>query len=91
MLAAFTLSNRSQLELSSTSGPRRMKKGAEGVATVLTASEVARWLRIPKSTLYKLCQEGEIPATKIGRHWRFQKSFIDDWLKKRMTRGQEST
>ncbi len=57
-------------------------KGAEDVVAVLTASELARWLRIPKSTLYKLCQEGHIPATKIGRRWRFQRSLIDDWLKK---------
>jgi len=50
---------------------------------------VADWLRIPQSTMYKLCQHGEIPATKIGRHWRFRKSLVDDWPKNRMTRGRE--
>lgn len=67
----------------------RIKKKS-GDSDVLTATEVSQWLRIPKSTLYKLCQEDQIPATKIGRHWRFQKSLVDVWLKNRMTRGREN-
>ncbi|MBW2644241.1 MAG: helix-turn-helix domain-containing protein [Deltaproteobacteria bacterium] len=35
---------------------------------VMNVDEVAKWLRIPKSTLYKLCSEGQIPCTKIGKH-----------------------
>ncbi|MDH7513476.1 MAG: helix-turn-helix domain-containing protein [Clostridiales bacterium] len=40
----------------------------------------AVYLKIPKSTLYKLVREGKIPSQKIGRHWRFQKGAIDNWL-----------
>jgi excisionase family DNA binding protein len=32
---------------------------------LLNIDEVSDWLRIPKSTLYKLCGDGEIPAAKI--------------------------
>jgi len=49
-------------------------------AAVLTINELAEYLRIPKSTLYKLAQEGKIPAQKVGRHWRFRKEAIDRWL-----------
>ena len=49
-------------------------------AAVLTIDELAEYLRIPKSTLYKLAQEGKIPAQKVGRHWRFRKEAIDRWL-----------
>ncbi len=49
--------------------------------TVLTIDELARYLKVSKSTLYKLCQEGQVPGRKIGRHWRFSKLLIDDWLK----------
>jgi len=45
---------------------------------------VALWLRIPKSTLCKLCQEGQIPATKIGRHWRFDRTVVQNWFTRRM-------
>jgi excisionase family DNA binding protein len=34
---------------------------------VLKADEISKWLRIPKSTIYKLCLEGQIPGTKIGQ------------------------
>ncbi len=47
---------------------------------VLNADEVADWLKIPKSTLYKLCTEGDVPAAKIGRHWRFSRPTIEKWF-----------
>lgn len=47
---------------------------------VLTIEELATYLKIPKSTLYKLVREGKIPSQKVGRHWRFRKMAIDRWL-----------
>ncbi len=47
---------------------------------VLTIEELAGYLKIAKSTLYKLVREGKIPCQKIGRHWRFRKPAIDIWL-----------
>ena len=47
---------------------------------VLTIGELAVYLKIPKSTLYKLVRVGDIPSQKIGRHWRFRKGAIDNWL-----------
>ena len=52
----------------------------EKPSDVLTIEELADYLRIPKSTLYKLVREGKIPSQKIGRHWRFRKGAIDRWL-----------
>jgi len=48
--------------------------------SVLTVDEAAAYLRIPKSSLYKLAQEGKIPSQKVGRHWRFHRITIDKWL-----------
>jgi excisionase family DNA binding protein len=42
--------------------------------------EVAIYLMIPKTTLYKMCSEREIPCAKIGKHWRFDKKSIDEWF-----------
>lgn len=47
---------------------------------VMTIDEVCLYLRIPRSSLYKLAQEGKIPCQKVGRHWRFRKAAIDRWL-----------
>ena len=49
-------------------------------APVLTVDEAAEYLRIPKSSLYKLAQEGKVPCQKVGRHWRFSRNAIDLWL-----------
>ena len=50
---------------------------------ILTVSEVARFLRVPKSTVYKLARLGELPASKIGKHWRFLRRDIHDWMHSR--------
>lgn len=47
---------------------------------VMTLDELAGYLKVPKSTLYKLLQEGRIPGQKIGKQWRFGKTAIDRWL-----------
>lgn len=47
---------------------------------VMTLDELAGYLKVPKSTLYKLLQEGRIPGQKIGKQWRFGKMAIDRWL-----------
>lgn len=46
----------------------------------LTIDEVAVYLKIPKSTLYKLSQKRIIPCCKIGKQLRFRKSSLDQWL-----------
>ena len=49
--------------------------------TVLTIGDLASYLKISKSTLYKLAQNGALPGIKVGRHWRFHKEAVDAWLK----------
>jgi len=55
----------------------------EKLGDVLTIGELAAYLKIPKSTLYKLVREGRVPCQKIGRHWRFRKEAIDRWLEEK--------
>jgi excisionase family DNA binding protein len=58
------------------------------LSDILTIEELSIYLKIPKSTLYKLVREGKIPSQKVGRHWRFRKKTIDRWLDE--TRFEES-
>ena len=53
---------------------------AEEQTDVLTIDELATYLKVAKSTLYKLAQEGRVPGQKVGKHWRFRKVSIDRWL-----------
>ncbi len=43
---------------------------------ILTVEEAAKLLKIPRSSVYKLAQEGKIPAKKVGRHWRFHRGVL---------------
>jgi excisionase family DNA binding protein len=47
---------------------------------VMTIAEVAAYLRIPRGSVYKLAQRGGIPCQKVGRHWRFRREAIEQWL-----------
>jgi len=47
---------------------------------VLNVGEVAEYLRIPRSSIYKLAKRRGIPSQKVGRQWRFSRKAIDEWL-----------
>ena len=46
----------------------------------MTISDLARYLQVSKSSLYKLAQEGKVPGQKVGKHWRFRRETVDRWL-----------
>lgn len=50
---------------------------------IFTVGEVAAYLKLPISTVYRLAERREIPGHKVGRQWRFQRGVIDDWLRRR--------
>lgn len=60
---------------------------AEDRDIVMTITELSAYLKVSKSTLYKLAQVGKLPGQKVGRHWRFRRVVIDRWLGDRQTRG----
>lgn len=47
---------------------------------IMTVKQLAEYLHLNYQTVYKKAQRGEIPSSKIGRGWRFQKAIIDRWL-----------
>jgi excisionase family DNA binding protein len=49
-------------------------------ADILNVEEAADLLRIPRSSVYKLAQEGKIPAQKVGKHWRFYRVALLSWI-----------
>ncbi len=49
----------------------------------LTIDEVAKRLKVAKSTIYRMAKEGKIPATKIGKVWRFSSIRISEMFEKK--------
>jgi excisionase family DNA binding protein len=52
---------------------------------ILTVDETAVLLKIPRSSVYKLAQQGKIPAQKVGRHWRFYRPKLVKWVAGELT------
>jgi len=46
----------------------------------LTLEQIAEYLQMSTSSIYKMAQAGNIPAYKVGRQWRFKKEQIDKWI-----------
>lgn len=51
---------------------------------VMTAREVADYLQLNKSTVYRLAREGKLPGARVGHAWRFKRSLIDEWIASRI-------
>src|SRR5574341_1868340 len=56
------------------------RKGRGGTE-ILTIREVAGYLKLPVSTVYRLAERRDLPGHKVGRQWRFHKSVLDDWFR----------
>ena len=48
---------------------------------ILTAEEIAEYLRIHPYTVRRLAREGKIPGSRIGGQWRFKRKDIDSLVK----------
>jgi excisionase family DNA binding protein len=46
---------------------------------ILTVAELAEYLRVHRSTIYRLLKARKLPAFKIGSDWRFNREHIDKW------------
>jgi excisionase family DNA binding protein len=53
------------------------------IARVMTINEVADYLRVHPSTIYRLLKRRALPAFKVGSDWRFNSESIDRWLLER--------
>ena len=49
------------------------------MTNVLTLEEVANYLRVHPSTVYRMLKKRQIPAFKVGSDWRFNLESIDHW------------
>ena len=48
------------------------------VKEILTAEEVAKYLRIHPYTAKRLAREGKLPGFKVGGQWRFKKKELEN-------------
>jgi excisionase family DNA binding protein len=45
-----------------------------------TPNEAAAYLRVHPKTAIRLARERQIPALRLGKHWRFRRSDLDAFV-----------
>jgi excisionase family DNA binding protein len=51
---------------------------------VMDIKTLAQYLAMGRSKIYNLIRQKKIPASRIGRQYRFSKELVDKWLKERL-------
>ncbi len=49
---------------------------------VVNLEEVAAYLHVHRSTIYRLLRQGKLPGFRIGSDWRFNLEEIDRWRRR---------
>jgi excisionase family DNA binding protein len=52
---------------------------------IMTAKEIAEYLKIHPLTVHRYAREGKIPAFKIGTDWRFHRKHIERWIRQKLS------
>jgi excisionase family DNA binding protein len=56
--------------------------GAGSDVGIMTVHDVAEYLRLSEAKVYKMANEGRVPALRMGKTWRFKKELIDEWIRR---------
>jgi excisionase family DNA binding protein len=57
---------------------------------IMDIKELSEYLGMGKSKIYSLIRMKKIPASKIGRQYRFSKDIVDSWLRDKIITRKES-
>jgi excisionase family DNA binding protein len=61
-----------------------------GEYRLLTVREVADTMRVSNMTVYRLIRAGELPAIRVGKHFRIRENELNDYLESQTVRGGDS-
>ena len=54
---------------------------------IMTVRDVAEYLRVSEAKIYKMAKEGNVPAVRIGKSWRFKRELLDEWILQETQKG----
>jgi excisionase family DNA binding protein len=58
---------------------------------LLTATDVQALFGVDRSTVYRMAEDGRLPAVKVGKQWRFQRAAIEDVLTARPRKSADQS
>ena len=66
------------------------ERKSRSAAEILTIRDVAAYLKLPVSTVYRLAERRDLPGHKVGRQWRFHKPVLDEWFRHHAARARST-
>ena len=57
---------------------------------ILTTKEACALLKTKRLSLYKLVKSGEVPAFRMGRAWKFERTAIEAWIRRKMEESNKT-
>ncbi|MBI4064172.1 MAG: helix-turn-helix domain-containing protein [Elusimicrobia bacterium] len=63
---------------------------SSGIPEIMDIKELSSYLGIGKSKIYDMIRRKKIPASRIGRQYRFYRALIDRWLQEKLITGAPS-
>ena len=61
-----------------------------GEHRLLTVREVAETMRVSNMTVYRLIRAGDLPAIRVGKHFRIRDHELNDYLDAQTVHGGDS-
>ncbi len=55
----------------------------------LSVEEISTYLGVKRDTVYNWISERSMPASKVGRLWKFKKDEVDTWVRKGGASGEK--
>lgn len=59
---------------------QELNQGSDDPFELMTAGEVATWLRVTKAWVYTQTRANRIPYVPLGRYVRYRRSAVLHWL-----------
>jgi excisionase family DNA binding protein len=56
---------------------------------ILTVAEVASYLRVSETTVWRWCTSGRLPGFRIGRGWRIRKNDLNQYIHRSLLNSEE--
>ncbi|MBI5651122.1 MAG: PocR ligand-binding domain-containing protein [Chloroflexi bacterium] len=50
------------------------------MSDLLTTKQLMDLLHVDRTTIYRMLNDGRLPAVRVGGQWRFQRAAIEQWL-----------
>ncbi len=69
---------------------RGLERSAQEAPCFYTARELARFLRVTETTIYRLAKRGELPSFAIGRSIRFRVRDVEEFMRRSKVDGKSS-